>query len=115
MNQNHDSTVALGVGLAVFLLIAAVALAIYLFICYCCKVICQKTGRDPGVLIWIPIAQWIPLLQVAGLPVWMIILFFVPIANVLVHIIMWVKIFQARGKSGLLVLLLIFLPIVFFP
>ena len=53
----------------------------------------------------------IPLLQVAKMPVWMIILFLVPLVNlVVVGIMMWVKICQARGKSGWLVILM-FIPI----
>ena len=43
--------------------------------------------------------------------VWMILLFLVPLINLVVTIMMWVKICQARGKSGWLVILL-FIPIV---
>jgi uncharacterized membrane protein YhaH (DUF805 family) len=39
------------------------------------------------------------------MPVWMIILFFIPIANLVVMFMMWSKICVARGKSGWLVLL----------
>ena len=98
----------LGIGLALFCLV--LALGLYVFYSYCLKLICQKAGRDPGVLIWIPFVQLVPLLGVAGLSVWMILLFFVPIANFVLGIVMWVKICQARGKSGWLVLLM-FVPI----
>ena len=72
---------------------------------------------NPGILIWIPIVNLIPLLQAAKMPVWMILLFLVPLINLVVAIMMWVKICQARGKSGWLVIMmvipianLIFLP-----
>ena len=65
----------------------------------------------PGVLIWIPILQIVPMLQAAKMPVWMIVLFLVPLVNLIIGIMMWVKICQARGKSGWLVILL-FVPIV---
>ncbi len=90
-------------------------IGVYVFFCYCLKLICEKAGHQPGVLIWIPIVQLVPLLTVAGLPIWFIILLLIPIVGFVVYIVMWVKICQARGKSGALVILAILLPIVFFP
>ncbi|HAV61743.1 MAG TPA: hypothetical protein DCY13_05180 [Verrucomicrobiales bacterium] len=88
-----------------------VTVVIYLFFCYCCKLICEKAGHQPGILIWIPIVNLIPLLTVAKLPVWMIILLLIPFVNIVVGAIMWFKICEARGKPGWLFLLL-FIPIV---
>ena len=75
--------------------------------CYCCKRICEKAGHEPGILIWIPIANMIPLLEVAGLPLWYIVLLLVPCVNVIVSIYLWWKICEARGKPGALSLLLL--------
>jgi hypothetical protein len=93
------------------------AVGIYIFVCYCLKLICEKAGHQPGVLIWIPIANFIPLLTVAKLPLWFIILFLIPLVNLVVAIVMWVKICQARGKPGWLVILLLipFVNLVFIP
>ena len=55
--------------------------------------------------------QLVPLLQAAKMPVWMIILFLIPAGEHVISMMMWVKICQARGKSGWLVILL-FIPIV---
>src|SRR5688572_5236813 len=100
MTEDQTATWATGLGI-VFLLIALVfALALYLFYCYCLKLICQKTGKDPGALIWIPIVHLIPLLEIARMPIWLIIAFFIPIVNLVVAAIMWVKICEALGKSG---------------
>ena len=30
-------------------------IGVYVFVCYCLKLICEKAGHPPGVLIWIPI------------------------------------------------------------
>lgn len=109
MNSNHDA-VAAGAGLLFFLFIFLIALGFYLFYCYCCKRICEKAGHNPGVLIWIPIVNIIPLLRVAGMAEWMILLFFVPLVNLVIAIMMWAKICQARGKSPWLVIM-IFIPI----
>lgn len=92
-------------------LIFIFSLALYVFFSFCLKVICEKCGVNPGVLIWIPIVQLVPVLQVAGMATWMIILFFVPFVNIVVGIMMWAKICSARGKSPWLVLMM-FVPLV---
>ena len=107
----NEAAIFAGVGLIAVLFILAIALAFYIFFCYCAKRICEKAGHEPGALIWIPIANLVPLLTVAKLPVWFIILFFIPIVGFFVGIYMWFKICEARGKSGWMVLL-IFVPVV---
>jgi hypothetical protein len=111
MNDTGNTTAvaAMGLGMIVFALL--IGLAVYVFFCFCYKRICEKCAVTPGVLIWIPIAQLVPLLQAAKMPVWMIILLLIPLVNIVVFLMMWVKICQARGKSGWLVILL-FVPIV---
>lgn len=84
---------------------------LYLFLCYCYKCIVEKCGHEPGFLIWVPIFNFIRLLQAAGLSGWLFVLLFVPVVNIFVGIYAWVKICQARGKSGLLVLM-IFIPLI---
>ena len=116
MNNSDSSTVVgAGAGIVAILLILGVVLALYIFFCFCYKRICEKCNVQPGVLIWIPIVQLIPLLQVAALPIWTIILFIIPFVGFVMWIVLWVKICAARGKSGLLVLGIILLPIVFIP
>lgn len=96
--------------LFLFAFVLVIAVALYVFYCYCLKRICEKAGRDPGFLIWIPFIQMIPLLEVAQLPVWFIILFLIPLLNLVISIVMWAKVCQARGKSGWLVLMM-FIPV----
>jgi hypothetical protein len=110
MNTTENWAPSVG-GLIGLLLIVGLALAFYLFACYCFKLICEKTGQQPGILVWIPIGQIIPLLQVAGMQEWMIILFFIPLENIVIGIMMWAKICTARGKSPWLVILM-FIPFV---
>ncbi len=111
MNDTASNAAAVGMGLAMMLVLVVIGLAFYLFYCYCTKRICEKCGVNPGVLIWIPIVQLIPLLQVAKMAVWMILLFLIPIVNLVVAIMMWAKICTARGKSPWLVIMM-FIPIV---
>ncbi len=79
--------------------ILGVMLLLYLFHCYCCMLICRKAGYLPGVLVWLPGLQAIPLLKAADMSAWWFLAFFVPVLN-LVPSIMWpFKIAETRGKS----------------
>jgi len=111
MNETTNSAVATGMGLLAVGVILILCVALYVFYCFCLKKICEKCGNQPGVLIWIPIVQLIPLLQIAGMAVWMLILFFIPFVNLVVLVMMWAKVCSARGKSPWLVIML-FIPIV---
>lgn len=102
------------VALLITLISIVIGVGLYFFTCYCLKVICEKCGHKPGVLIWIPIVQVIPLLTVTKLPLWFIVLFIIPFVSFFAGVYLLVKLCQARGKSGWLVLLAI-IPIVFFP
>lgn len=93
----------IAVGLVVFLFV-------YFFYSYCYKKICEKAGKDPGVIIWIPFVRYIPLFEIVKLPVWLFILLLLPIVNFVVFLILWIKICEVRGKSPLLVILF-FIPI----
>jgi len=110
MNENASAAAGTAMGLGLILFLLLIGLALYVFSCFCYKRICEKCAVSPGVLIWIPIAQIIPLLQVAKMPAWMIILLLIPIVNLVIIIMMWAKICVALGKSGWLVILL-FIPI----
>lgn len=111
MNETTTNTAFAGLGLLMIGMMLLIVLALYIFTCFCLKRICEKCGHQPGVLIWIPIVQLVPLLQVAGMAIWMIILFFIPFVNLVVGIMLWAKICIARGKSPWLVLLM-FVPVV---
>jgi len=76
-------------------------LLVYLFFCYCCMLICQKTGQEPGMLVWVPFFQIYPLLRAAEMsPLWSIAYFF-GLPGMVAHIIWCFKISGARGKSPL--------------
>ena len=99
-----------GAAIGFLLVFAVLVLAFYLFMCFCYKRICENAGEEPGVLVWIPLLQFVPLLRVAELPVWTIILFFVPFVNLVFPFVMWAKICAALDKSPWLAAILL-LPI----
>lgn len=79
----------------------------YLFFCYCCMLICQKAGYKPGIWIWIPIVQVIPMFRAAGMSGWNFLLLWLPIIGTIVGIIWSFKICQARKKAAWLGLFLL--------
>jgi hypothetical protein len=82
-----------------FAVFVVVSLVMYGFTCFCFKLICDKVGKPAGALVWIPIAQFIPLLRIAGMREWMLALLLVPIVNIGFMFVLWSKICVARGKS----------------
>ena len=89
---------------------AAVLLGTYLFFSYCCGLICQKSGTEPGLLVWLPLLKLLPLLQAASMSRWLFILFLVPGLNLVAYVAWCFKIVKARGKTMPLAFLLL-LPV----
>ena len=85
-------------------------LFLYVFQCYCCRLICQKTGKPPGILIWLPVLQLFPLLRAAGMSAWWLVAYLIPVLNLMAQILWSVNIAKARGKSGWVALFLILPP-----
>jgi hypothetical protein len=77
-------------------------------------VINQKAGK-PGWAAIIPIYNIIVELQIAKMNPWLVLLMFVPIANVVVLIMMYINIARLFGKGVGYALGLIFLSIIFLP
>ena len=86
-------------------------LGVYLFFAYCLVVISQKTGRGTSWWGWVPILNVLLMLQIAGKPMWWIVLMLIPIVNFVIFIIVWLGILEARGKPKWIVILL-FVPLV---
>jgi hypothetical protein len=92
----------------VFAVVLGAILLIYLFHCYCCMLICRKTGNPPGVLVWLPVLQLLPLLRAAGMSSWWFLAYCVPVLNIVAQVLWCFNIAKARCKSawvGLLLLL----------
>lgn len=96
-----------GGGIA-FLFTLIIQIGIYLFFAYCLKVIADKTGNSENSWwAWIPIIQVLLMLQIAAKPLWWIILFFIPIVNIVIAIIVMMAIAEKRGKPSWIGILVI--------
>ncbi len=90
--------------------IALDATVAYVIFCSCSLLLCRKTGKEPGLLIWIPILQMFPLLRAAGMSWRWSLTFFVPVLNLVAWMGWCVNIAISRRKSLWWALLLI-LPV----
>lgn len=70
-----------------------------------------KAGK-PGWAAIVPIYNLITMLEIAGRPVWWIILTFIPFANIYVHIQLALDIAKSYGKTSGFGVLLIFFPVI---
>jgi hypothetical protein len=96
--DNPMAAAGLGIGLImVFLIIGAAA---YVYMSLALQTIADKTKTENSWLAWIPIANLILMLNIAKKPMWWLILFFVPLVNIVIAIMVWMAVAEARGKPS---------------
>ena len=95
-----------------FLWIVYIAVAVFLIVSM--WRVFEKAGQ-PGWAAIIPIYNIVVMLRIAGKPGWWVILYFIPIVNIIIGIITYVGIAEAFGKDGGFAVGLVFLPFIFFP
>jgi hypothetical protein len=84
-----------------FLMVMLVmCLALYVYVALALQTIAQKTNTENGWLAWIPIVNIILMLSIAKKPIWWIILCLIPLVNIVIFIIVWMGIAEARNKPG---------------
>lgn len=74
----------------------------------------EKAGQ-PGWAAIIPIYNLYVILQIVGRPGWWVLLFFVPIVNFFVALMVYIDLAKSFDRSALFGLGLFFLSFIFFP
>ena len=85
---------------AAFLFIAVVGIGLYVYIALALSTIAKKTNTENAWWGWVPILQIILMLNIAKKPVWWIILLLVPLVNLIIGIMVWMAVAEARGKPS---------------
>jgi hypothetical protein len=75
-------------------------LGVYIYMSLALQTIATKTGTENAWLAWIPIANLILMVTVAKKPLWWILLFFIPLVNIVMAILVWMAVAEARGKPN---------------
>jgi len=96
-------------GMLLFVLV--IGAAFYVYFALALSTIGTKTHTENPWLAWIPIANIVLMLNVAKKPIWWIVLFFIPIVSLVMAIIVWMAVAEARGKPNWWGILLI-VPVV---
>ena len=82
-------------------------LAVYAYIALTLQTIAAKTNTPEGWMAWIPFANLYLMCRIAGKPAWWIVLFFIPFVNLVIGILVWMGIAEARQKPAWLGVLMI--------
>jgi hypothetical protein len=98
--DNNNSLAAAGLGAGMIMFCLVIGAAAYVYMALALQTIANKTKTENSWLAWIPIANLILMLNVAKKPVWWIVLFLIPIVNIVIAIMVWMAVAEARGKPS---------------
>lgn len=73
---------------------------IYVYTALALMTIATKTNTPNAWLAWIPIANIFLMFNIAGKPAWWFILILIPLVNIVIAIIVWMAIAEARHKPN---------------
>ena len=96
-SDSRVPTVFMGGFLLVFCIFL---LAAYVYHALALQTIAEKTNTENPWLAWIPIVNLILMLNIARKPIWWILLCFIPLVNIVILIIVWMAIAEARNKPN---------------
>jgi hypothetical protein len=82
------------------LLSLSFVIAIYAFFAVCLQTIAKKTGAENTWMAWVPVLNIFLLLTIAGKPGWWIVLFFIPVVNVVASILVLMAVAEKRSKPS---------------
>jgi len=94
--------------MGIYLTLSLVLMAgLYVLVAACLSVIAKKTGTPDGWMAWIPVLNLLLMCRIARKPGWMLILLLIPLVNLVILVIVWMGIAEARGKSSAMGLLIL--------
>lgn len=104
LGQSEDAAegaAAGGMALGMMCCYWIVLIGFYVYMALALQTISKKLGvTDKAWWAWIPILNVLLMLELANKELWWIILFFIPIVNIVIMVIVWMAIAEARGKPN---------------
>jgi ABC-type Na+ efflux pump permease subunit len=98
-SRSGDAAVIAALG-AFALVFVVIGLAAYVYMALALSTIAKKTNTENPWLAWIPVINIILMLNIAKKPLWWIILFLVPFVNIVILVLVWMAIAEARKKPN---------------
>ena len=113
-NNGTDSTAANAASLGTSLVFLFIWLVLIVLIIASMWKVFTKAGK-PGWASLIPIYNLYVLNEIGGKPGWWLLLYFIPVVNIVISILVLVGVAQNFGKGAGFAIGLIFLPMIFYP
>ena len=88
---------AMGAFMLVFLVFFA---AIYIYMGLTLSTIAKKTNTENAWWGWVPILNIVLMLNIAKKPIWWIVLLIIPVVGIVIGVLVWMAIAEARGKPN---------------
>jgi hypothetical protein len=98
--QSSSSSIPPAMAGSILTIVLVFGLATYIYMALALQTIAVKTNTANPWLAWVPIANAILMLQIAKKPLWWIILFAIPIVNIVIVIMVWMGVAEARQKPN---------------
>ena len=98
--QSSSSSIPPALAGSILMITLVFGLAAYVYMALALQTIAVKTNTANAWLAWVPIANAILMLQIAKKPLWWIILFIIPIVNIVIIIMVWMGMAEARQKPN---------------
>jgi hypothetical protein len=100
LGQESNSPASAALAGAMLLFFLGVGLVAYVYFSLATQTIANKTSTPNAWLAWVPIANVFLMLGIAKKPMWWFILFLIPLANIVIAVIVWMAIAEARNKPN---------------
>jgi hypothetical protein len=84
-----------------------IILVAYGYMAFSIQTIANKTGTDNAWMAWVPILNLWLLCEIGGKPGWWVILCMIPFVNIVMTVLIWMAVSDARQKSPFLGVLML--------
>lgn len=100
-NESAESAAAGGVAFGMCCLYWVFIIGFYVYMALALQTIAKKLGAtEKSWWAWIPIMNVLLMLELANKELWWIVLLFIPVVNIVISVIVWMAIAEARGKPS---------------
>ena len=89
------------------MMLLLVILVAYGYISFSIQTIANKTGTENAWWAWVPILNVWLLCTIGGKPGWWVVLMFIPLINIVMTVLIWMAVSDARQKSPFLGVLML--------
>lgn len=98
--DENPSALPFAIGAGIIMVCVVFMVLFYVYFALALQTIANKTNTENAWFAWIPILNAILILNVARKPLWWLILLLIPVVNIVVAIIVWMGVAEARNKPN---------------